>query len=96
MARQPVPRLPVPEAVRLFRLLADPTRLRTLLLLQARGEANFGEIVAAAEKSHSVVSNHLATLRAGGLVGRRAEGQRRLYRVTCPLVAGLLEGVGDG
>jgi DNA-binding transcriptional ArsR family regulator len=90
------PRLPVPEAVRLFRLLADPTRLRILLLLLRRREASTGEIVAAARQSKAAAGAHLAKLRAAGLVGRRAEWRRRLYRVTCPRVAELLEGVGEG
>jgi DNA-binding transcriptional ArsR family regulator len=96
VAPQRSSRLPVPETVRLFRLLGHPTRLRILLFLLQRREASVGETVAAMGPSQFAASKHLATLGGSGLVAGRAEGRRRLYRVTSPLVAELLDGVGEG
>jgi DNA-binding transcriptional ArsR family regulator len=84
------PRLDVPEAARLFRPLGEPALLHVLLFLLGRGEAGAGEVAAALGQSPSVASNHLATLRRAGLVERRAEGRRRLYRVSSPRVVKVL------
>jgi len=65
-----------------FGALADPTRRRILELLAA-GERPAGELTAAITAefglSQPTVSQHLATLRAAGLVAVRVDGPRRLY-----------------
>jgi len=65
-----------------FAALADPTRRRILELLSA-GERSAGELTAAVQVevalSQPAVSQHLAVLRAAGLVAVRVDGSRRLY-----------------
>jgi DNA-binding transcriptional ArsR family regulator len=67
-------------ATAVFEVLAEPSRRRILDLLRDR-ERPVGELVAALGLSQPGVSKHLRVLREAGLVGVRAAGQRRLYRV---------------
>ncbi|MBE0510767.1 MAG: metalloregulator ArsR/SmtB family transcription factor [Chromatiales bacterium] len=64
-----------------FRLLGDPTRLRCLLLLQSEGELCVCELTEALETSQPKISRHLASLREGGLVSDRRQGQWIFYRI---------------
>jgi ArsR family transcriptional regulator, cadmium/lead-responsive transcriptional repressor len=63
-----------------FRVLAEPTRLRILQLLQERGELSVGELVNALGQSQPKVSNHLACLRWCGFVDTRRDHPSVLYR----------------
>jgi ArsR family transcriptional regulator len=72
------------------------SRLRLLLLIRGKGEACVADLVAAARLPRPTVSNHLALLRRGGVVGRRRAGHRVFYRITSPLVAKLLRTVEEG
>ena len=60
--------------------IAQPTRRQILDLLR-EGERPVGELVERLEMSQPAVSKHLRVLREAGLVGVRADAQRRLYRV---------------
>jgi ArsR family transcriptional regulator len=62
----------------LFRALADPTRLRLLLLLR-EGEICVCHLVGALELSQPQISKHLAALRQAGLVNSRKDGLWRHY-----------------
>ncbi len=62
-----------------FHAIADGTR-RKLLDLLAGGERPVRDLVAQFEVSFAAVSQHLAVLRAAGLVSRRREGRRQIYR----------------
>lgn len=64
-----------------FKVLADPTRVRILELLQQRGELSVGEVVRALGQSQPKVSNHLACLRWCGFVHSRRDHPTVLYRV---------------
>jgi DNA-binding transcriptional ArsR family regulator len=61
-------------------VLAEPRRRRILDLLR-QGELPVGELVERLGDSQPLVSKHLRVLREAGLVGVRADGQRRLYRL---------------
>lgn len=63
---------------RRFRLLGEPMRLRILQALMT-GEKTVNEVVEATEASQSNVSKHLTALTAGGLLGRRREGNSIYY-----------------
>jgi DNA-binding transcriptional ArsR family regulator len=89
-------RIPLPEALRLFRVLGDETRLRLLLALSRRGEVAVGDLAAAVGLRHPRVSYQLGILRESGLVCYRREGKRHYYRLASPFVAGLLRDVGTG
>ena len=66
------------SAAALLRSLANEHRLMLLCQL-AGGERGVGELVTAVGLSQSAVSQHLARLRAEGLVATRREGQAIFY-----------------
>ena len=68
-------------ATELFKLLADTTRLRCLLLLQSEGELCVCELIHAIGDSQPKISRHLAHLRKSGLVIDRKEGLWVHYRL---------------
>lgn len=68
-------------AARFFRVLGDATRLRILEMLEVRGEATVGELVAGAGQSQPRVSTHLACLRHCGFVSAERRGKEVVYRL---------------
>lgn len=68
------------DAARLLHVLGDDSR-RAIFEALADGEASVNELSAAVSLRQPTVSQHLKVLREAGLVARRAEGNRRLYRV---------------
>jgi len=76
-------------ASKLFRGVADPTRLAILLTLQA-GERRVVDLVAELGSSQANVSGHLARLKDCGLVANRAQGRANYYRLARPELAVLL------
>jgi len=78
-------------AGRLFKVLADPTRLALLRRL-AEGEASVSELVAAVgDPPQSRVSNHLACLRWCELVTSEKVGRHVVYRLADHRVLPLLD-----
>ncbi|HSY83022.1 MAG TPA: metalloregulator ArsR/SmtB family transcription factor [Gemmatimonadaceae bacterium] len=63
-----------------LKALGDPTRLEIFERI-ARKPMAVGEIARELPVSRPAVSQHLAVLKAAGLVIDRAEGARRVYRV---------------
>lgn len=63
-----------------FRALADPSR-RALFERLTQGEAAVKDLTRGASISQPAVSQHLAALRAAGLVAERREGRNVYYRV---------------
>jgi DNA-binding transcriptional ArsR family regulator len=63
----------------IFRALADPTR-RSLYERLTRAESSVGELALGSAVSQPAISQHLAALRAAGLVSERRDGRRTLYR----------------
>lgn len=66
---------------KLFHLLADVTRLRSVLLLQTEGRLCVCELVHALDLSQPKISRHLAQLRDSGLVTDERRGQWVHYRL---------------
>lgn len=66
---------------RIFKALADDTRLRILALL-LEGELCVCELIAALELPQSTVSRHLAYLRNNGWVQDRRQGVWMYYRLS--------------
>jgi len=83
-----VPRLEM--QVRIFGALADPIRIKILLLL-SDGERCVCEILPAFERSQSTISKHLSILYNAGLLDRRIEGNRTIYSIKNRRVVELLE-----
>jgi DNA-binding transcriptional ArsR family regulator len=69
------------EAARLLKLLGNDKRLLILCFLAARGEMTVGELVEVVKLSQSALSQHLARLRADGLVTFRRTSQTLHYSV---------------
>lgn len=69
-------------------LIADPTRLRMLLLLR-REELSVVELQAILGMGQSRISNHLAQLRQGALVMDRRAGKNSYYVADAAALAGL-------
>ena len=69
------------DAAQLLKLLANEKRLLILCFLAVRGEMTVGELVGMVELSQSALSQHLAKLRADGLVEFRRTSQTLHYRV---------------
>jgi DNA-binding transcriptional ArsR family regulator len=79
------------EAARLLRLLANERRLLILCRLVAEREMSVGALSAAVGLGQSALSQHLAKMRAEGLVATRRDAQTVLYRIADPNVARVLK-----
>jgi DNA-binding transcriptional ArsR family regulator len=69
------------QAADLFKLLADETRLRILLLLKERVELNVQTLCGLLEQTQPAVSHHLALLRVAGILQLRRSGKHNFYRL---------------
>ncbi|MGE3142502.1 MAG: metalloregulator ArsR/SmtB family transcription factor [Hyphomonadaceae bacterium] len=78
------------EAAQLLRALAHEARLMVLCQL-VEGESSAGGLQEMTALSQSALSQHLAKLRAEGLVATRREAQTIYYRLADPRAAQLLE-----
>ena len=77
----------------IFRALGDPTRRAVLDRLSA-GERSVTELRAGLPISQPAVSQHLAALKAAGLVGERREGRKTFYRIEPAGLAPLIDWLG--
>ena len=74
-----------------FALLADPTRLRILAQLdQGEDWQSATQLLAQLPICQPTLSHHMKLLWQGGLVERRRQGQRTLYRLDRAALAALL------
>jgi ArsR family transcriptional regulator, virulence genes transcriptional regulator len=78
------------EAALFLRGLAHDGRLLVLCVLIEEGEASAGRLVEVSGLSQSALSQHLALLRAQGLVRTRREGVSIIYAIADPKVTALL------
>lgn len=77
-------------AADLLRALSNEARLFVLCRL-GQGEMSVGDLNDAVGLSQSALSQHLARLRADGLVATRREGQTIFYRIADGRVSALIE-----
>lgn len=82
-------------AAQLLKMLANEKRLLILCFLAVRGEMTVGELAGVAKLSQSALSQHLAKLRADGLVEFRRAAQTLHYRVADPRALRLLQVLKD-
>lgn len=80
----------VGPAARLLKLLASEQRLLLLCRL-VEGETSVGDLADHAKLAQSAASQHLAKMRAEGLVATRREGQTIYYRLDDPAAVQVLE-----
>jgi len=83
------------EAVAVLKSIAHEGRLLVLCYLGEAGELSVGELVSRIGLSQSALSQHLAKLRAEGLVATRKSSQTVFYRVADPRVLSLLATLHD-
>ena len=88
---------PIPEELadliaRRFRAIGEPMRVRLLDRLRD-GEASVNQLALELGASQQNVSKHLAVLADVGILGRRRDGNRVLYRIADDGVLGLCEQV---
>jgi ArsR family transcriptional regulator, lead/cadmium/zinc/bismuth-responsive transcriptional repressor len=76
---------------RLFKLLANDTRLRLLHALHRDGELCVTDLAAQVEMRPQAVSNQLQRLVDRGILAARRDGNRVRYRIADPCVIGLLD-----
>jgi ArsR family transcriptional regulator len=69
----------------LFNALADPTRLRAIMLIRSEGEVCVCELTHALNESQPKISRHLAYLREAQVVCARREGTWMHYRLDANL-----------
>jgi len=69
----------MPSIVQILRALADPNRLRILLLLEAE-ELSVAELQEILVMGQSTISTHLSQLKQAGLVEDRRTGKSNFYR----------------
>ena len=75
--------------VKILRVVADPNRLRILLLLE-REELSVAELQEILAMGQSTISTHLSQLKQAGLVEDRRTGKNSLYRLKRENGAGVL------
>jgi ArsR family transcriptional regulator len=81
--------MPMNDVVRIFKALADPTRLRIMLLLRRR-DLCVCELMFILGMEQSRVSHHMRVLRDAGIAEDVREGRWIIYRVPRAL-RGLVE-----
>lgn len=77
-------------AARMLKLIGNERRLLILCFLAANGEMRAGELMSVAGLSESALSQHLAKMRADGLVAFRRQSQTLHYRISDPRAARIL------
>ena len=80
MAKLKLPADLIEDLTQLFRLMADQTRLRILLLL-ADGPKNVGELCKRLNLPQPTVSHHLGLLRMSKVILNRRNGKQVIYSV---------------
>jgi DNA-binding transcriptional ArsR family regulator len=83
------------EAASMLRLLANEKRLLILCHLIAAGEETVTALAGTVGLSQSALSQHLAKMRADGLVATRRDAQTIHYRVADPRIEAMLEAMRD-
>src|SRR5829696_9778746 len=79
------------ELIRLYKVLANDTRLRLLHALERSGELSVTDLATTVEMKPQAVSNQLQRLADRRIVVFRREGSRFFYRIADPCVTGLLD-----
>ena len=81
----------MPSIVKTLRVVADPNRLRILLLLRGE-ELSVAELQEILTMGQSTISTHLSQLKQAGLVEDRRTGKSNLYKLVAAdsILAGLL------
>ncbi len=82
------------EVAKLLEMLANPRRLMILCEL-GDGERSVGELVPVIGLQQAALSQHLARLRAAGLVSTRRAAQMVYYRLASPAAVAVINTLSD-
>ena len=80
------------SAAEVFRVMSAPMRLKIIASL-CNGEKNVGELLAEIATTQPNMSQHLGTLFAAGVIGKRRDGVQIYYRITNDRVVTLCRAV---
>jgi ubiquinone/menaquinone biosynthesis C-methylase UbiE len=83
---------PMSSIVKILRVIADPNRLRILLLLHGE-ELSVAELQEILAMGQSTISTHLSQLKQAGLVEDRRTGKSSLYSIRLDAAEGILGGL---
>jgi ArsR family transcriptional regulator len=83
----------VADLARLFKMLADTTRLQILLILSEQGETHVRAICDLLDQNQPAVSHHLALLRDAGLIDSRRSGKHNYYYVQHDRIRELIDDI---
>ena len=83
---------PMPSIVKILRVVADPNRLRILLLLRSE-ELSVAELQEILAMGQSTISTHLSQLKQADLVEDRRTGKSSLYSLRLDPADGVLGGL---
>lgn len=83
------------EVAGALRAVANPRRLMILCRLAETGEASPGALAQSVGLSQPALSQHLAKMRAEGLLAYRRQSQTLWYRIADPRIAQLLATLHD-
>jgi len=83
----------IARLVRIFKQLADESRMKILLTLAQDGEVHVSALCDMLGQSQPAVSHHLTLMRLTGLVSFRREGKNNFYRLECAQIRELLDQV---
>jgi ArsR family transcriptional regulator len=78
--------------VKILNALSDPIRLEIIEYLRP-GERCVCEIIPAFQRSQSTISKHLNILYESGILDRRINGKKTLYRIKDPQVFEIIKAV---
>jgi DNA-binding transcriptional ArsR family regulator len=82
-------------AARMLKLIGNERRLLILCFLVANGEMRAGDLASIAGLSQSALSQHLAKMRADGLIAFRRQSQTLYYRISDERAALILKALKD-
>jgi ubiquinone/menaquinone biosynthesis C-methylase UbiE/DNA-binding HxlR family transcriptional regulator len=82
----------MPSILKILRVVADPNRLRILLLLRGE-ELSVAELQEILVMGQSTISTHLSQLKQAGLVEDRRTGKSNLYSLTAGGTGSVVEGL---
>ncbi len=82
----------IDKQLRLLKCVADETRFQIILTLK-KGERCVCDIMEELDKEQSLISHHLQAMRKCGLIRKRREGKKIMYRLADPSILRLLTDV---
>lgn len=81
------------EAEGILGILANRRRLIILCNLMVHGELSVGDLISRLDLAQSALSQHLALMRAAGVVTTRRSGTTIYYSISDPRVIALLDAI---